>query len=113
MAAELPAEDFGSRLRRTREGRGISLRDIARSTKISVSALEARERNDISRLPGGIFSRAFVRSYASEIGLDPEETIREFVARFPDDSVTAGHARSQPLEEPVRDTNRMAEVGLR
>jgi len=53
----------------------VSLRQIANATKISIAALEALERNDISRLPGGIFSRAFVRSYAVEVGLDPETTI--------------------------------------
>ena len=82
--------DFGARMKRAREERGISLRQIANSTKISVSQLEWLERNDISRLPGGIFSRAFVRSYAAEIGLDPEETVREFLMQFPHDSVTAG-----------------------
>ncbi len=84
------AGDFGAKMRRAREERGVTLRHIADVTKLSVSALEALERNDISRLPGGIFSRAFVRSYALEIGLDPEQTVREFVVRFPDDSVTAG-----------------------
>lgn len=74
--------DFGGKLRQARERRGISLRQIATSTKIGVAALEALERNDISRLPGGIFSRGFVRSYAIEVGLDPEETVREFVERF-------------------------------
>ena len=74
--------DFGGRLREARERRGISLRDIAATTKISVAALEALEQNDTSKLPGGIFSRAFVRSYASEIGLDPDETVREFLDRF-------------------------------
>ena len=74
--------DFGGKLRQARERRGISLRDIAATTKISVAALEALERNDTSKLPGGIFSRAFVRSYASEIGLDPDETVREFLDRF-------------------------------
>lgn len=77
-------------MRRARETRGISLRQIADVTKISVSALEALERNDISRLPGGIFSRAFVRSYATEVGLDPEQTVRDFIGQFPHDSVTAG-----------------------
>jgi cytoskeletal protein RodZ len=52
--------------------------------------LEALERNDTSRLPGGIFSRGFVRSYAVEIGVDPEQTVRDFMAQFPHDSVTAG-----------------------
>ena len=84
------ATDFGPRMKRMREDRGVALRDIAERTKISVSALEALERNDISRLPGGIFSRGFVRAYAEQIGADPEAAVREFIARFPDASVTAG-----------------------
>lgn len=90
IMADRAAGDFGAKMRRAREGRGISLRQIAAATKISVAALEALERNDISRLPGGIFSRAFVRSYALEVGLDPEGTVRDFLAQFPHDSVTAG-----------------------
>lgn len=75
--------DFGGHLRQERERRGVSLREIAAATKISVSALEALERNQISRLPGGIFTRAFVRSYAAQIGLDPERTVDEFLDHFP------------------------------
>lgn len=52
--------------------------------------LEALERNDISLLPGGIYSRGLVRAYAEHIGADPEATVQEFVARFPDASVTTG-----------------------
>jgi cytoskeletal protein RodZ len=74
--------DFGGKLRLERERRGIPLRQIAAATKISVGALEALERNDVSKLPGGIFSRSFVRSYAVEVGLDPDETVQEFLDRF-------------------------------
>jgi cytoskeleton protein RodZ len=74
--------DFGGKLRLARERRGISLRQLSASTKISIAALEALERNDMSKLPGGIFSKAFVRSYALEVGLDPDETAREFLERF-------------------------------
>lgn len=84
------APDFGMKMKRLREERGVTLRQIADATKLSVAALEALERNDISRLPGGIFSRAFVRSYAAEVGLDPEQTVRDFIVQFPHDSVTAG-----------------------
>ena len=98
--------DFGTEMRRQREGRGITLRQIADATKISKSALEALERGDISRLPGGIFLRAFVRSYASEIGLDPEQTVRDFMVQFPDDSVTTGSQHvpklSYDLNQPWR-----------
>ncbi len=74
--------DFGGKLRRARERRGLSLRQVSAKTKISINALEALERNDISRLPGGIFSRSFVRAYAIEVGLDPDDTVREFLELF-------------------------------
>lgn len=63
----------------------MSLAQIAASTKISTMVLEALERNDVSRLPGGLFSRAFVRAYAREVGLDPGRTVDEFIARFGDE----------------------------
>jgi cytoskeleton protein RodZ len=83
--------DFGGKLRQAREERSISLRQIAATTKISVAALEALERNDVSKLPGGIFSRAFVRSYASEVGLDPEQTVRDFLERFDNEPAPVPH----------------------
>jgi cytoskeletal protein RodZ len=106
---------FGTRLREARERQGVTLRHIANKTKISIGALEALERNDISKLPGGIFSRAFVRSYAIDVGLDPEETIREFVAQFPNDSVTVGHLKSRPIEdyEAAASDRRVAATALR
>jgi cytoskeleton protein RodZ len=107
--------DFGGKLRLARERRGISLRQIAASTKISVGALEALERNDISKLPGGIFSRAFVRSYAVEVGLDPDDTVREFLNRFqgePSPSTAAPIA--VPEEESTFESQqRMASVLLK
>ena len=82
--------DFGTRMKKRREERGVTLREIAETTKISIGILDALERNDASRLPGGIFSRAFVRLYAAQIGLDPEQTVRDFLADFPEDSSTSG-----------------------
>src|SRR5207248_6594194 len=99
MPADRSVGDFGGKLRDARERRGISLRQIANATKISIAALEALERNDISRLPGGIFSRAFVRSFAMQVGLDPEVTIQDFIAQFPHDSVTAGHPTSSESDD--------------
>ena len=96
--------DFGEKLREAREGRGISLRQIAKTTKITVSALEALERNDVSKLPGGIFSRAFVRSYAAEVGLDPEQTVREFLERFDSEPAPELHVHA-----PVSDEDRSFE----
>ena len=101
MPPERTSSGFGQRLRDARERRGVTLRQIANATKISVGVLEALERNDISKLPGGIFGRAFVRSYAIEVGLDPEATIHDFIAQFPNDSVIAGHPASNRVEDNV------------
>jgi cytoskeleton protein RodZ len=67
-----PAPDLGTRLRMARHRRGKSLRDIAAVTKIPTAWLEAIERNDFDRLPGGIFRRAYIRAFAAEVGVDPE-----------------------------------------
>jgi cytoskeleton protein RodZ len=110
MSADRSASDFGSKLREARERRGVTLRQIANATKIAVGVLDALERNDISRLPGGIFGRGFVRSYAIEVGLDPEKTIQDFIAQFPHDSVTQGHPPSERNEdnEAVESDRRLA-----
>jgi cytoskeleton protein RodZ len=52
-------------------------------------SLEALERNDLSRLPGGIFTRAFIRAYAQEVGLDPDRTTQDFIAELPPESAAA------------------------
>ncbi|MGQ0734601.1 MAG: helix-turn-helix domain-containing protein [Acidobacteriota bacterium] len=77
--------DVGGWLRASREAAGVSLRSIADTTKLSMRTLEALERNRIDQLPGGIYRRAIVRAYANEIGLDPEATLRVFLAQHADD----------------------------
>jgi cytoskeleton protein RodZ len=91
---------FGARMRQLRESRRVSLRDIAEQTKISVSTLEALERDDISRLPGGLFSRAVVRAYAAAIGADPEDAVEDFTAQFSAEAV-GRHAqrRNEPPDQ--------------
>jgi cytoskeleton protein RodZ len=69
---------FGENLRREREMRGVSLEEISSATKISLRFLEAIEREDFSKLPGGIFSRSFIRTYARYLGLDEERVVAEF-----------------------------------
>ena len=92
-------DDFGGKLRQARERRGISLRQIASSTKIAAAALDALEKNNISKLPGGIFSRAFVRSYAVEVGLDPDETVKEFLERFNQEPPPSAEAMANAIPE--------------
>ena len=53
-----------------RKNRGISLKQIAESTKISIRSLEAIERGDFHKLPGGIYNTSYIRQYARAIDYD-------------------------------------------
>jgi cytoskeletal protein RodZ len=68
---------FGEYLRREREMRGVSLEEISVATKISIRFLQAIENEELSKLPGGIFTRSFVRTYARYLGLDEERVLAD------------------------------------
>jgi cytoskeletal protein RodZ len=69
---------FGEELRREREIRGISLKEIADATKISKRFLEAIERNDHKTLPAPVFTRGFVREYARYLGLASDDIVNRY-----------------------------------
>jgi len=70
---------FGEELRRERELRDISLKEISEATKISMRFLEALEQDNFDILPGGIFNRGFIRAYARFIGIDGEEMVNAYL----------------------------------
>jgi len=74
------ADSFGDWLRRQRDLREISLREISDSTKINLRYLEALEANRFSVLPAQVFARGFLREYARYVGLDPDEVINYYTA---------------------------------
>jgi cytoskeletal protein RodZ len=94
----------GAKLRKARERCGLSLRQIADSTKISVPVLEGLERDDITYLPGGVLGRGYVRSFASTVKLDPEVIVAEFVAQFPGSSVRDGYPPATQADGDVAAT---------
>lgn len=82
--------DIGTTLRAARQQRGLSLEQLSKRTKISVTALSALERGDLERLPGGIFVRGFLRAYAREVGLDGEDLVEQYLAQ----------CEPEPIPEP-------------
>jgi hypothetical protein len=104
-------DTFGLRLQLAREKSGVSLAWIAERTKVPVALWQAMERNDFSRWPGGIFARAYIRHYATLVGLDPGEVVDEFCRHFPNGDRRAGSllreqaaiigAASQYQDEPL------------
>ncbi len=91
--------DIGTRLREAREARGLTLDEIVATTRIAIGTLRSLERNEIDCLPKGIFFRSFVRSYATEVGLDPEATLQEFLLAHPIDSLVTGGPRAADRQE--------------
>jgi cytoskeletal protein RodZ len=71
-------ESFGTYLRRERELRGVSLDQVAESTRIKRGHLEALEKDDHAHLPERPYLLGWVRSYANAVGLEPEDTALRF-----------------------------------
>jgi cytoskeleton protein RodZ len=70
--------DFGITFKKARESKGLTLDQVATDTRIGTRFLEAIEREDFQILPGGIFSRGFVRTYAERLGLDTDKAVSDF-----------------------------------
>jgi cytoskeletal protein RodZ len=101
-ASELAS--FGEELRREREIRGISLKEIADATKISKRFLDAIERNDHRTLPAPVFTRGFVREYARYVGLNAEEMVNRYnFASVNDDRIEKPPQVEKYPQTPVRD----------
>jgi len=103
---------FGEELKRERELREISLREISESTKISLRYLEALEGNDFKSLPGGVFNRGFVRAYSQFIGIDPESTVDAYLQQ--ESASRGGSDGNDPLagDASVAGVNKLVWVGL-
>ena len=92
---------FGEKLRREREMRGVSLDEIAESTKIGTRNLRALEEEDFDKLPGGIFNKGFVRAYSHFLGLDEEQTVSDFDAALKEHQAVKSQAEIiQITEDP-------------
>jgi transcriptional regulator with XRE-family HTH domain len=91
-----PQAAFVTRLRRYRQRTGISLDEIAAETHVRREHLDAFEQNDLATWPKGLYARAWVRAYASAVGLDPIDTVNEFCRLFPN-----GDRRVQPTMEEM------------
>ena len=78
-----PQETFVTRLRRNRQRCRISLEEIAAETRVKKELLEALENNDLSEWPKGLYARAWIRAYATAVGIDAGDTVDEFCRLFP------------------------------
>src|SRR5262249_20392823 len=75
---ELPDVLTGADLKRIRESRGITLRDIANQSKIGVRFLEYIEEDRTPYLPAPVYLRGFLQEYARTVGLDPAKVVAAY-----------------------------------
>jgi len=99
--------DIGASLAAARETRGLSLADAERLTCIRGRYLDALERSDFAALPGRAYGRAFLRTYAQALGLDPGR----FVAAY-DEIVPESDDAIALAPPPRRRTSRRVLVGV-
>lgn len=74
----LVLKEIGDYLRRTREEKGISLKEIQESTKISMRYLEAIDRGELGAIPGEVYRKGFLVNYANSVGLDGQEVLQKY-----------------------------------
>src|SRR5438094_3876266 len=73
---------LGSKLKAAREARQLLLSEIEWATRVRADYLKALEEEDYDRLPGAVYARGFLRTYAAYLGLDPEPLVVEFNAAY-------------------------------
>ena len=90
--------NFGNSFKKAREHRGLTFAQIADETRISARFLEAIENEDFQLLPGGIFNRGFIRTYALRVGLDPDAAVKEYEqvlnSQQPEQSIAANDTQA-------------------
>ena len=76
------SQTLGEKLRQAREEGGLTLADVAEQTHISSLYLEAIEHDDYKILPGGIFNKGFIKSYAKFVGIDEQEALMDYQSQL-------------------------------
>jgi cytoskeleton protein RodZ len=72
--------EFGDKFRKQREKKSFSFDDVSHVTKIGVRMLQAIEEENFDRLPGGVFNKGFIRTYAKHLGMNDDEAIASYLA---------------------------------
>ncbi len=89
------AESLGEKLKLAREERGITISEVAEQTRISRLYLESIEKDDYRTLPGGIFNKGFVKSFAKYVGVDEHEALQDYTR------IISTQEASEPEHDPL------------
>jgi cytoskeletal protein RodZ len=73
-------ESVGQYLRRHREARRMSVEEVSRATRVPSASVERIEADQFDELPGEVFVRGFLRSYAQAVGLQADDVLARYTA---------------------------------
>jgi len=93
---------FGELLKRERELREVTLNEVTVATRIPPRFLEAFEREDWEKLPGGVFNRGFVRAIARYLGLDEEGLLSEYDLAYGEQRAAMPALAEDPIPAPPK-----------
>lgn len=71
-------ENFGESLKKSRQEKGLTPKDVAEATRIPAHIIEDLESGNESRMPAPVYVKGFIRAYARELGLDEEQLLQEY-----------------------------------
>lgn len=103
---------LGEKLRQAREARDISITEVAEQTRISRLYLESIENDDYRPLPGGIFNKGFVKSYARHVGVDEVEALSDYSRIIADQEGVQGDEPKTYRPEVLTDDHRSSSTLL-
>jgi cytoskeletal protein RodZ len=87
----------GQHLRALREARGMSVEEVSRATRVPVASVERIESDRFDELPGEVFVRGFLRSYATAVSTPPDDVLARYTA-----SRRVAWVTPLPLSSPTR-----------
>lgn len=102
------AASLGEKLRQAREAKGLDLRDVADNTRIALNYLEAIEADNYKPLPGGIFNKGFVRSFAKAVGVDEKEALADYTNLMARQGASASDEDNLPRRPQVLTSDRQS-----
>lgn len=99
---------IGERLRNAREAKSLSLSALENLTRIRAVYLRALEEEQFDRLPGRIYARGFLRTYAAALGLDPDDLLEAYPQAF--QMAAPPILGTHPVEIPIQPTARQSRL---
>jgi cytoskeleton protein RodZ len=92
---------LGQQLRRAREQRGVTLREISDQTRISMRYLEAIEADDYKHLPGGIFNKSFIKAYARIVRFNEQAALDAYARTASEHGETPDEVATSPTRSRI------------